>query len=339
MAMVTHLLNGVRGALIGIAEVIPGISGGTVALITGVYERLITSAGHVLSGLRLAASDLPRRRGWSRAAAEFQRAHWGLVIAVLVGMFAALIVGARFIGPLVEEYRQQTFAVFFGLVLASLWVPYTHSGRGWRPAHWLLAAVAAVGAFLLTGLPSTQVEAGPIVVGAAAAVAVCALVLPGLSGSFLLQTMGLYEPTLAAVNERDLAYIGVFALGAVVGLAFFTKLLQWLLERHGRITLVVITGLMAGALRALWPWQDLHEGADPSEAIAPAAALPPTLALIAAGFLLVVVILAVERRLQPSGGQDEAASRAQHQAPEHFARFDGEAVDPREGRAPRDGRV
>ncbi len=290
-----HLLNLVRGALIGTAEVIPGVSGGTIALITGVYERLLTSAGHVISGVALGVADLPRGMGMGRARSELRRAHWGVVAAVLVGMAAALVTAARFLEPVVTQHQQQAFAVFFGLVLASLWVPYAHSGRDWRPRHWLLAAVAAVAAFLLTGLPTTSADdPAPLAIVGSAALAVSALVLPGVSGSFTLQALGLYEGTLAAVNERDLAYLGTFVLGAVLGLALFAKLLQWLLERHHKVTLVVITGLMLGALRALWPWQPWADPGDRS-VLAPTTDVPVTVALMAAGFALVIGILLMER--------------------------------------------
>ncbi|GAB3457768.1 DUF368 domain-containing protein [Streptomonospora sediminis] len=305
----THLLNGVRGALIGTAEVIPGVSGGTIALITGVYERLITSAGHVLTGLTLAVPDLARRRGMARAGHEFRKAHWAVVFAVLIGMVLAVVIAAKLLEPVVTEYQQQSSAVFFGLVLASLWVPYSHSGRGWRPWHYLVAAVAAVAAFLLTGLPATEATPSPVAVAGAASLAISALVLPGVSGAFTLQAFGLYEPTLTAVNDRDLGYLGTFAVGAVIGLALFVKLLQWLLEHHRKITLVVITGVMAGALRALWPWQPWADEADRS-LLAPTTDVVPTLALMAAGFVLVVAILLAERFFQPSGGQDTGSGES-----------------------------
>jgi putative membrane protein len=119
-----------------------------------------------------------------------------------------------------------------------------------------LAVLGAAASFLFTGLPVLAGGADSLWwVAPAAAVAVCALVLPGVSGSFLLVTLGMYEPTLAAVNDRDFGYLGVFVLGAIAGLAAFVGILQWLLEHRRVLTLVVMTGLMAGSLRALWPWQ------------------------------------------------------------------------------------
>ncbi len=302
----THLLNGVRGCLIGTAEVVPGISGGTVALITGVYETLINSAGHVVSGTRMLVTDLVRGRGPARAREEFGRADWGAVLALLAGMAVAVLTAARIIAPLVESHPSESYALFFGLVLASLWVPYSGSGRRWRIGDYLLALVMAAAAFLLTGLPPTQVEPNPLIVMGAASVAICALVLPGISGSFILLTLGLYTVTMDAVNNRDLGYIATFALGAIVGLALFVKLLQWLLDRFHHLTLVVMTGLMAGSLRSLWPWQDGDRtllAPDPGNLV-----LCVVLALV--GAAAVIAVMLVEHRLKARAAHGALAAAA-----------------------------
>ncbi|WP_415948232.1 DUF368 domain-containing protein [Streptomyces sp. KLOTTS4A1] len=286
-----RVFNAFRGALIGTAEAVPGVSGGTVALITGVYEKLIGGAGHVTSALRMAAGDLPRGRGTARARAELRHVDWGVLLPLLVGMAAALVLAAKLIAPVVEEHPQFAYAVFFGLVLASLWVPYSGSGRRWSPANYLLCLAVAAGAFVLTGLPPGEMPTNPVVVALAGSIAICALVLPGVSGSFLLLTMGLYEPTIDAVNERDLGYLAAFGLGCVCGLALFVKLLKWLLENYHHLTLVVMTGLMAGSLRALWPWQDDDRGL-----LAPSGSVPLTFGLMALGAAVVVAVLVVERR-------------------------------------------
>ncbi|GAA4891943.1 DUF368 domain-containing protein [Streptomonospora salina] len=306
----THIVNGVRGALIGTAEAVPGVSGGTIALIVGIYETLITSAGHVVSAVRIGAVDLAKGRGLRRAGAEAAKAEWAAVVAVLIGMVCAVLLAASFLAPLVEREEQRAFGFFFGLVLASLVVPYTASGRPWRARHYLMALAAAAVAFVLTGMPPAHVDPHPLVVMASAAVAICALVLPGVSGSFILLTLGLYTSTMGAVHDRDLGYLGIFLVGAVIGLSLFVKLLQTLLERHHQITLVVLTGLLAGSLRALWPWQDGDRAL-----MAPEGDVPVTAALAAAGFAVVAVVMLAERLLrggsgtgpaEPSGGPDPA---------------------------------
>ncbi|CAL9489547.1 DUF368 domain-containing protein [Streptomyces sp. enrichment culture] len=301
-----QLFNVFRGSLIGAAEAVPGISGGTVALITGVYEKLIGGAGHLTSAARIAATDLPRGKGGARAAAEARKVDWAVVVPLLIGMAAALVLAAKLIAPLVKEHPQYAYAVFFGLVLASLWVPYSGSGRTWRPLDYLIGLVVAVGGFLLTGLPPAHVPTHPLIVMAAGAVAICALVLPGVSGSFILLTLGLYEPTIEAVNERDFAHLGAFAVGCVVGLALFVKLLKWLLEHYHHMTLVVMTGLMAGSLRALWPWQD-----DDRALLAPSGEVPLTVALALVGALVVVAVLIVEHRSKKRL-ENRAAGRGRH---------------------------
>ncbi|NNH75500.1 DUF368 domain-containing protein [Nocardia uniformis] len=280
----------------GIAETVPGFSGGTVALITGIYDRLILSAGHTVSGLRLLAVDLPRGDGTARSAAEFRRVDWPFIASVLAGMAVCAVLASKLLVPLVENHPQQTYAVFFGLVLVSLWVPYSESGRQWSPGLWAAAGVAAAAAFVLTGLPPSEIkDPHPLLIVAVASVAICALVMPGVSGSFILLATGMYTATFTAVNERDLGYLALFALGAFIGLSAFVKLLQWLLEHHHRVTLVIMTGLLVGSLRALWPWQTWDDD-DSRALLAPSSDVPITVGLIALGSLIVVAVLVIERR-------------------------------------------
>ena len=285
------VLDASRGVLIGAAEVVPGVSGGTVALVVGLYERLIASAGHVLGALRLLVRDVPRGRGVAAGRAELRQVEWGMVLPVLAAMLLALVTLARVIEPLLEEQPERARGLFLGLVLASVVVPARMVDR-WGRREVLLAVVAAVGAVLLTGLPpGTNDEPAMLLVFASAALAICALVLPGVSGSFLLLSIGIYEPTLAAVNDRDLGYVAVFGAGALTGLALFVKVLQWLLAAHRRVTLAVMTGLMIGSLRALWPWQEDDRGL-----LAPSGAVVPVLAFVALGLALVAALLVVEAR-------------------------------------------
>lgn len=284
--MIRNVTNLVRGALVGAAEAIPGVSGGTIALVTGIYESLINSAGHVVSG----AKDLVRGRR-SEAAAQFRQAQWGVVIPVLIGMVAGLLTAAKLIEPMVTEHPQGSRAVFFGMVLVSLVVPFqmVRQSGGWRPASVLIGIVMAAVAFVLTGLAASEAEPSAIVIAPMAAIAIWALVLPGVSGSFILLSVGLYEPTLRAVNERDIGYIAIFGLGAAIGLVVAVKVLQWLLEHRRHITLVVMTGLMAGSLRSLWPWQD-----DDRALRLPDDGVPATFGLLVLGAAIVVALLVAE---------------------------------------------
>jgi putative membrane protein len=289
-------LNAVRGALIGAAEVVPGVSGGTVALVVGVYERLIASAGHLLTALRLLARDLPRGRGAAAGRAELRQVDWGTIVPILVAMLLALVTLARVIEPLLEEQPERARALFLGLVLASIVVPARMVGR-WGGREALLAVVAAVAAVLLTGIPpGTNENPSMLLVYVSAALAICALVLPGVSGSFLLLSIGVYEPTLAAVNDRDLGYVAVFAAGALTGLALFVKVLQWLLTQRRKATLAVMTGLMVGSLRALWPWQD-----EDRTLLGPGGDVGPVIGFVALGLVIVGALLIVEARRLRAG--------------------------------------
>jgi putative membrane protein len=278
--LVFHYLHGL---LMGSADIVPGISGGTVALIVGIYERLIASvraaASAAFAVLRL---DLPRVRE------RLDEVHWRLVLPLGAGIVTALAIGARIIPGLLESYPVQSRALFFGLIAGSLAIPWRRMDRR-LPVHYFAAAGAAVVAFLLVGLPP-RVVADPslIIVFLAASVAICAMILPGVSGSFLLLVMGMYEPTLRALNARDLLYVGIFIAGAAIGLGLFSKLLGYLLDHHHDLTMAALVGLMVGSLRALWPYLDEDRTllAPPADA---SVMVPLMLALF--GFLLVTLLV------------------------------------------------
>ena len=289
------VLNVLRGFLIGLAEIVPGVSGGTIALIVGVYQTLISSAASIV---RLALSGFRRTGADSRGAQE--GISWPVVIPVALGMVAGIFGGAALLEPLLDEYPVYARAVFAGLILASLWVPLRMVGSSWTPALGVGAVGVAGATFVAMGLPALGAGVDSLLwVAPAAAVAVCALVLPGVSGSYLLVTLGMYQPTLEAVNTRDFAYLGVFVLGAIVGLAAFVRVLQWLLASHTALTLTIMTGLMLGSLRALWPWQ----GEDRT-LLAPADDVAVVVGCALAGVLVVVGLIiaqaALARRHTPS---------------------------------------
>lgn len=240
-----------QGLLMGGADVIPGVSGGTMALIVGIYERLI----HSIRSLAGSAVFLLRgKRG--EAGARFREVDWWLVIPLGAGVLTALVVGASLIPPLLERYPEESRAIFFGLILGSLSIPWKRIGTV-RPVHYGIAIAAGLAAFLLVGLPPREIlNPSLIAVFFAAAIAICAMILPGVSGSFLLYVMGIYTATLAAVNARDVAYIAVFGLGAVIGLGAFSRVIDHLLRHRHDVTMAALVGLMGGSLRALWPWQD-----------------------------------------------------------------------------------
>jgi putative membrane protein len=278
-------LNLLRGALIGLAEVIPGVSGGTVALVVGVYQRIVSSASSFLSAT---VALITLRPGLAKQ--RFAGFEWRFILTLLFGMFFAVLAGAALIEPLLLLQPELTRALFAGLIFASLYVPYKLAGT-WKSVDLVLAFVAAALAFYLTSLPRLAEFSPQLwqVIGGAA-IAICALVLPGVSGSFLLLALGLYGPTLSAVNDRDFGYLGLFILGAVIGLASFVSLLQYLLTNHKHFTMVLMTGLMAGSLRALWPWQS------ETGAIEPADNLVVTGSVFLLGVAIVAALITAETR-------------------------------------------
>jgi putative membrane protein len=287
MRLGQDLLNLLRGGLIGVAEVIPGVSGGTVALVVGIYERVIKNASTIVSALVSLA-----KFQFGKAGQHVKKADWRFLLVMLVGMFSAVIGGAALIEPLLENEPELMRSLFAGLIVASLAVPFGLAGK-WKPQHYGLAAIAALAAFWLTDLPRAA-EASPEwwqIIGAAA-LAVCALALPGVSGSFLLLAMGFYAPTIAAVNDRDFGYLGLFVIGAIIGLGMFSKVLEYLLTNFKSITMVVMTGLMVGSLRALWPWQT-----ESGTMTAPTSDVTSTVLVFVVGLVVVFGLIAAEARL------------------------------------------
>jgi len=220
-----------------------------MALIVGVYERLLRAISTGVSAL-LQLARLNLRDGWD----GLKAVDWGLVVPLGLGIAGALLIGARFIPGLMDTYPHESRGLFFGLIAGSLIIPWA---RIEAPAvrHLLIAAAAAVIAFALVGLPPRAFpDPSLLYVFGCAAIAICAMILPGVSGAFLLLVFGIYEPTLEAINARDGLYVATFIGGAVLGLGAFAKLLTYLLQRIYDATMAVLVGLMAGSLRALWPY-------------------------------------------------------------------------------------
>ncbi|MSZ20330.1 MAG: DUF368 domain-containing protein, partial [Actinobacteria bacterium] len=254
-SVLRFFLDTVRGFLMGVAEVLPGISGGTVALIIGIYERIVFSASEAVRGFLLLFTFSKSK--WIEAGARFRSIEWSLLLPLLLGMMIAVFASAALVLPWIESYPSLTSAAFAGLILASLAVPIKLSGGKWGLKDYSSAILATALAIALASIPKApENQASFWFIFVSAALAVCALALPGISGSNLLIAMGMYAPTLAAVNSLDWGYLGIFVLGAVIGFGSFVGILEWLFENHRKLTLAAMTGLMIGSMRSLWPWQD-----------------------------------------------------------------------------------
>nr|WP_245548634.1 DUF368 domain-containing protein [Gordonia namibiensis] len=284
-----------RGAMIGAAETIPGVSGGTVALITGIYHRLIASM--------TAATNAPLRLVGREPRAAAKGVDWWLVVPVLAGMAVAVVAIAGVMESFVTEQPVYSRALFMGMIAMSVAIPLQEIPRGTltgarsKATAVLMFLAMAVLVFVLSSLPRGEVgDPSLFLVFLAASVAVCALVLPGVSGSFFLLVVGLYAPTLAAVDGRNLVYLGVFAAGAVVGLASFVQVVEWLLRNHHTWAMVAAAGLLLGSLRALWPWQDPADGSP----LAVADDWPGALTLFVLGAAVVAGVAVLQRRFASS---------------------------------------
>nr|WP_277605196.1 DUF368 domain-containing protein [Glycomyces sp. L485] len=287
--------------MIGAAEGVPGVSGGTIALVVGLYDRLIDAASDLLHAARGLVSGVARRRGAGEGLRALKSIDWPLLVPVLIGMAAVLLLTIKTVAPLLESHPVPTKALFFGMIAVSIAVPVRMMPQRFRVLDIVLLLASAAAAFFLTGLPPSELADPPLwLVFLAAAIAINALVLPGVSGSFLLLAMGLYVHVEHALDERNLAFIGVFALGAMVGLGSFVKLLQWLLHRRRQATMAVLAGLMAGSLRSLWPWQSEENALQ-----APSGPIVGPLLLVILGAAVVLIAMIWESKQHKKvAGQD-----------------------------------
>ena len=233
----------------GAADVVPGVSGGTVALLLGIYDRLVGQ----IAQLSAAAAQVLRGRVRVGLAAA-RRADWGFLVALLVGIAVAVVGLVEVVRWLIDEQPVGLSAAFFGLVAMTVVTTRREVSR-WRGGLVVVAAAVTVAVFVLLGVRAGSVaDPSAVVIVGAGALAICAMILPGISGAFVLLLLGLYDPITEAVSERELGTVVLFGLGAVLGLAVFSRLLQRLLERWRDAMVAVLMGLMAGSLRVLWPW-------------------------------------------------------------------------------------
>ncbi len=272
----------------GTADIVPGVSGGTVALVFGIYDRLI---GNIRVGAR--ALKLLLTGDVRRCAAELRRVQWVWLLSLLLGVVLAVAALSSVLERLLDDEPIVMAGLFLGLVVGTLWVAWNMIERVDAIVVGIAGSVG-IGLFLLLGLRSdTEVadDAAEVVTqpfwvfAGAGAVAICAMILPGISGSFILVMLGMYTEVLGAVNDRDVASLGAFVVGCVAGLALFSTLLSWLLEYARDRVLAAMVGLMLGSTRVLWPWPN---GTHTTTLSAPADDVVLPIALAVGGALVVV---------------------------------------------------
>jgi putative membrane protein len=244
-----YLILSLKGMAMGAADVVPGVSGGTIAFISGIYEELIDTLNNINFSLLKHLKQEGIKSTWKKANGSF-------LIALLSGVFVSVISLAKGVEWLLEHQPILLWAFFFGLVLAS--IIYIGKQIKTKPSDYklfLAMTVGAIVAYLITTLNPAETSDTNLFLFFAGALAICAMILPGISGSFILVIIGAYSPVLEALNSRNLKMILIFGAGAVVGLLSFSKLLKWLFEKYHRLTLAVITGFMIGSLNKIWPWK------------------------------------------------------------------------------------
>jgi putative membrane protein len=244
-----------KGMAMGSADIIPGVSGGTIALITGIYGALLRAiksadAQALACLLRLDFKD------------ALARMHIRFLMALFGGIGLAIISLARLLNYLLHHHPLQTWGFFFGLIAASVWV-VAKKVNSWNMAAALAGLAGAVAAWMIVNLIPMQTPDSAAFIFFSGLIAICAMILPGISGAFILLILGKYEFITATLKNpflpHNMIIIAIFCAGCICGLAGFSRALAWLLDRHHGITLAFLTGLMAGSMKKIWPWKQAIE--------------------------------------------------------------------------------
>jgi len=250
----------------GAADVVPGVSGGTIAFITGIYEELIDTISNVnLQSLQLLLKG--------KVAAFWKEVNGNFIISLLTGIAISIISLAKLIAFLLEDHAIATWSFFFGLVLAS--IPLVgRKVKNWKGSRYFAFGAGAIIAWLITDLPPVEETNASWYIFISGMIAICAMILPGISGSFILILLGSYLAVLSAVNNRDFVLILVFMGGAVIGLLSFSRLLKFMFSKFHDITIAVLSGFLLGSLNKIWPWKNVldwfvkHEGEENERKVA-----------------------------------------------------------------------
>ncbi len=239
--------NFLKGMAMGAADIVPGVSGGTIALLTGIYERLINGIKSVGLDTIITLKNHGVKTAWKQIDGTF-------LLSILLGAATSILLFARVIHYLLEHFAVPTWAGFFGLVLACVF----HVGQqveSWDIKHVFLLVVGAVLVGAISFSSATEVQITPLILFFAGSIAICAMILPGISGSFILLLLGVYGQVIAAIKGFDLAVLSIFAAGCLVGIMTFSRVLAWIFKYYRSPMLALLTGFMIGALIKVWPWK------------------------------------------------------------------------------------
>ncbi len=246
-----YIVLGVKGFCMGASDVVPGVSGGTMAFILGIYEELIDA---------IKSFDLKSFQFF--VTLKFRpllgRISWQFLLAVGIGIFTAIFTLSSLLSWLLQNRPVFIWSFFLGLILASV-VSVSRRVEAWRILTWLCLVGGTLGSYFLVGLVPVSTPNDYWFLFLCGAVAICAMILPGISGSYILVLLGKYQYVLDAVNHRDFLVLGLVAAGACVGIIAFARILGWLLKNYHDLMVATLTGLMIGSLRKIWPWKEALE--------------------------------------------------------------------------------
>ncbi|WP_394906222.1 DUF368 domain-containing protein [uncultured Mesonia sp.] len=243
-----YLKISLKGMAMGIADTIPGVSGGTIAFITGIYEELVSS----ISNVNLKLFQIWKKEGfWS----FWKEINGGFLLALLTGILISIFSFMRLANFLLKTEPLLVWSFFFGLVLASILL-VGREINNWRGATLLTLIIGAGIAYGITILPPATQNSSYWYLFMSGAFAVCAMILPGISGAFILVLLGSYQTITQAVHDFDFKKIVAVGLGAIMGLISFSRILKWLFKHYKNLTLALLTGFIAGSLNKIWPWKN-----------------------------------------------------------------------------------
>lgn len=247
--LMTKLFTFLKGMAMGAADVVPGVSGGTIAFITGIYDTLLESIRRINPSL----IGIIRKEGLKGA---FEHINGTFLICLFAGILTSIFTFAKLITWMLETHPIPLWSFFFGLIIISV-IHMFKQVEKWSINRFIAIVIGAVFAYGITVLHPVAMEPTPINVLIAGAIAICAMILPGISGSFILLLLGMYAPILAAAKSIDVVTLGLFAIGCAAGLLTFSHFLSWILRSYRDIALTFLTGLMIGTLNKIWPWKEV----------------------------------------------------------------------------------
>ncbi|SFD37322.1 DUF368 domain-containing protein [Algibacter pectinivorans] len=242
-----YLIISFKGLAMGAADAVPGVSGGTIAFISGIYEELISSISNVNAALFKTLFKDGLKAFWKQANGNF-------LLALLTGIIISFVSFMKLAKYLLEYHPVLIWSFFFGLIVASIYFVGKQITK-WNLGTIVALVIGAAIAFYISKLPSLGTNENPWFLFIAGAIAICAMILPGISGSFILIILGAYKTLSNAIHDLDLKKIVIFAAGAVIGLLSFSHVLKWLFKHYHNITLAVLTGFIFGSLNKVWPWK------------------------------------------------------------------------------------